>query len=102
MSLVTPTLQRRAWFALQQLDATEQQTIMDAVEALHKIPPLNWPAESVQLLDPEKSKFLVKAGSDWFAVVVRSPSGDLEIADVMNRDLVEWMSNQSRGNGKSS
>jgi hypothetical protein len=102
MHLVNLNVHRRAWFALQQLDAADQQAIMDAAESLRNLPPDEWPADRVQALNVEKGRYLLNAGSDWRALLLRSPSGELEIADVMPRERLEWMSQQLQRNGETS
>jgi hypothetical protein len=90
---------RRAFMALNQLDADEQAQVLETLAGLVDVSPVQWPAPQAKRLPGEPPLYLVRVNDSLRAIVQAADGQEPEVMDIVRRETLEFFA-KSAGSGK--
>jgi len=97
MEVGTYKFHRRAVVALNQLAADEQSQVVQRLNRLVEIPPLQWPAAEAKRLPGEPPLYLVRVNDSLRALVQADNGHEPEVMDIVRQETLEFFA-KSAGN----
>ena len=89
MKVGSYTFHRRAFMALNQLDADEQARVLEALAGLVETPAVQWPAAQAKRLPGDPPHYLVRLDDSLRAIVSVADGQEPEVMDLVRRETLE-------------
>ena len=82
--------------AMDGLEDTDRQRLLEAIERLQETDPVDWPADQVSRLPDRQPLYLLRVPPDYRVVVARTESNGLEIREIFQTEEALSGSSEAR------